>query len=87
MLPLYLPARLRWRRDVAATMASLRTVDSAVEGCLARRMLAVLPCSALRRSAADLRGDVRRGELRSMADAELARPGLRRLAVGGASVR
>jgi hypothetical protein len=80
VLLLYLPARLRWRRDVAAVVAALPGAagDPALEQYLARRAVDALPWDALRAVTADPWGDIGRGECRALADAELARLGLRR---------
>jgi hypothetical protein len=79
VLLLYLPVRLRWRRDVAAVAAALPGAgDPALDAYLARRALAALPWDELRSVAPDPWGAVERGDCRALADAELARLGLRR---------
>lgn len=80
VLLLYLPVRTRWRRDVKAVAVALTVSagDPAFEQYLARRAIDTLPWDELRR----LRGDpwqaVADGDFRALADAELARLGLRR---------
>jgi hypothetical protein len=80
VLLLYLPVRLRWRRDVAAVAAALPGAagDPALDAYLARRALAALPWDEVRSIAPDPWGAVGRGDCRALADAELARLGLHR---------
>jgi hypothetical protein len=80
VLLLYLPVRLRWRRDVAAVAAALPGAagDPALDAYLARRALASLSWAELRAVTPDPSGAVARGDCRALADAELARLGLRR---------
>ena len=80
VLLLYLPARLRWKRYVGAIAAALPGAagDPAFEQYLARRAIDALPWDSLRAITPDPWGDVRRGECRALADAELERVGLRR---------
>ncbi len=80
VLLLYLPARLRWKRYVGAIAAALpgAAADPALEQYLARRAIDALPWDSLRAITPDPWGDVRRGECRALADAELERVGLRR---------
>ena len=80
VLLLYVPARLRWRRDVGAIAAALPASadDPAFEQYLAGRVIDALPWDSLRAITPDPWGDVRRGECRALADAELERLGLRR---------
>lgn len=80
VLLLYLPARLSWRRFVRAIAAALpgAAADPAFEQYLARRAIDALPWDSLRAITPDPWGDVRRGEFRGLADAELGRLGLRR---------
>ena len=80
VLLLYLPARLRWKRYVGAIAAALPCAagDPAFEQYLARRAIDALPWDSLRAITPDPWGDVRRGECRALADAELERVGLRR---------
>jgi len=80
VLLLYLPVRLRWRRDVAAVAAALPGAADApaLDAYLARRALASLSWDELCSVAPDPWGAVERGDCRALADAELARLGLRR---------
>jgi hypothetical protein len=79
VLLLYLPVRLRWRRDVAAVATALpAAADPAFEQYLARRALVTLRWDELRALARDPWGAVERGDCRALADAELARLGLPR---------
>ena len=82
LLVLYLPVRLRWRRDVAAVAAALPGAagDPALDTYLARRALENLPWDTLRAIAPDPWGAVGSGDCRALADAELARLGLSRRA-------
>ena len=80
VLLLYLPARIRWRRYVGAIAAALPGAagDPAFEQYLARRAADTLPWDRLRAFSADPWRDIASGEYRALADAELARLGLRR---------
>jgi hypothetical protein len=80
VLLLYLPARVRWKRYAGAIAAALPGAggDPAFEQYLARRAIDALPWDRLRAVTPDPWGDVRRGECRALADAELERLGLRR---------
>jgi len=80
LLTLYVPVRLRWRRDVAAVAATLAAGrdDQALDRYLARRAAAALTWDELRLVEADPWGAIEDGECRALADAELARLGLRR---------
>jgi hypothetical protein len=80
VLLLYLPARVRWRRYTGAIAAALPgpANDPAFEQYLARRAADALPWDQLRAITPDPWGDIRRGECRALADAELERLGLRR---------
>jgi hypothetical protein len=80
VLLLYLPARIRWRRHAGAIAAALPGAanDPAFEQYLARRAVDALPWDQLRAITPDPWGDIRRGECRVLADAELERLGLRR---------
>lgn len=80
VLLLYLPARIRWRRYVVAIAGALPDAggDPGFEGYLARRAVDALPWDVLRAITPDPWGDIGRGELRGLADAELRRLGLRR---------
>ena len=80
VLTLYLPARLRWRRDVRAVADALRgsSGDPALEQYLARRAVAALTWDEARAVVADPWGALERGDVRALADAELSRLGLTR---------
>jgi len=78
VLVLYLPARLRWRRDVRAIAAALPASAPAFEEYLARRAVAALSWEELRAVTPDPWGAIGGGDHRALADAELARLGLRR---------
>jgi hypothetical protein len=80
VLLLYLPARVRWKRYAGAIAAALPAAanDPAFEQYLARRAVEALPWDQLRALTPDPWGDIRRGECRALADAELERLGLRR---------
>lgn len=78
VLPVYLPSRLAWRREVRAVAGALAGDRPDLDLLLARRALGALPYERL----LELRGDpwqrLEAGEARTLADAELARLGLRR---------
>ena len=80
VLLLYLPARIRWRRYVGAIAAALPGAagDPAFEQYLARRAVDALPWDRLRALSADPWQAIAGGDYRALADAELARLGLRR---------
>jgi hypothetical protein len=80
ILTLYLPTRLRWRRDVRAVADGLAGPpgDPGFEQYLARRALAALPWDEVRALVPDPWGAVERGDVRALADAELSRLGLSR---------
>jgi hypothetical protein len=80
VLLLYLPVRLRWRRDVAAVAAALPGAagDPSLDAYLARRALASLSWPELCAVTPDPQGAADRGDCRALADAELARLGLHR---------
>lgn len=80
VLTLYLPVRLRWRREVGAVAAALAAPgeDPALDRYLARRAVAALSWDDLRAVTPDPWGAVGRGECRALADAELSRLGLSR---------
>jgi len=80
VLALYLPARLRWRRDVQAIATALpgSADDPAFQEYLARRAVAALSWDGLRVVTPDPWGAIDRGDHRALADAELARLGLSR---------
>jgi hypothetical protein len=81
-LLLYVPVRIRWRRDVAAVATALSGAadDPALDHYLARRALVALRWDELLTLTPDPWGAVGRGECRALADAELARLGLSRRA-------
>jgi hypothetical protein len=79
LLLLYLPPRLAGERDRRALLRTL--ADGApdhVDELLARRALVHLPYRRLGRVSADPIGDLAAGRHRALADAELARLGVRR---------
>ena len=80
VLLLYLPARIRWKRYAGAIAAALPGAadDPAFQQYLARRAIDALPWDQLRAVTPDPWGDIRRGQCRALADAELERLGLRR---------
>ena len=80
ILFLYLPVRVRWRRYVGAVANALprSAGDSAFEQYLARRAADTLPWDRLRALSADPWQAIADGDYRALADAELARLGLRR---------
>jgi len=77
---LYVPVRVRWRRDVTAVAQALPgTVGNpAFEHYLARRAIDTLPWNRLCTITADPWAAVAAGDYRALADAELARLGLSR---------
>jgi hypothetical protein len=80
MLCLYLPVRVRWRRYVGAIAAALpgSAGDPAFEQYLARRAADALPWDRLRAASGDPWRAIAAGDYQALADAELARLGLRR---------
>lgn len=82
VLALYLPARMRWRRDVQVIAIALpgSVEDPAFQEYLARRAVAALSWDELRAVTPDPWGAIDRGDHRALADAELARLGLSRRA-------
>jgi hypothetical protein len=80
ILLLYLPVRVRWRRCVVAVADALpgSAGDPAFEQYLARRAVDALPWDRLRELSDDPWGALTSGDCRALADAELARLGLRR---------
>lgn len=80
VLAVYVPLRRAWRaerRSLARALAELRD-DPLLEQYLARRALETLPFHRLRAITAEPWADVAAGRYRDLADAELARLGLRR---------
>ena len=80
ILFLYLPVRVRWRRYVGAVADALPGSggDPAFEQYLARRAADTLPWDRLRALSDDPWRAIANGDYRALADAELARLGLRR---------
>jgi len=80
ILFLYMPVRVRWRRYVGAVADALpgSSGDPAFEQYLARRAADTLPWDRLRALSADPWEAIAGGDYRALADAELARLGLRR---------
>lgn len=79
LLPLYLPLRLAWRRDVRAVRVALatRAEEPAFLRYLALRALTSLPYEQLAAMTQDPWSDIERGDTSALAAAELARLGLR----------
>ena len=77
---LYLPMRIRWRRQVKAVADALPQAagDAAFEHYLARRAVDALSWDELRAVSDDPWKALTNGEYRALADAELARLGLSR---------
>lgn len=77
---LYLPLRIRWRRYVGAVADALPGAagDPAFEQYLARRAADTLPWDRLRALSDDPWRAIASGDYRALADAEIARLGLRR---------
>jgi len=80
ILFLYLPVRVRWRRYVGAIAQALpgSAGEPAFEQYLARRAADTLPWDHLRSLRDDPWQAIAGGDYRALADAELARLGLRR---------
>ena len=80
ILFLYLPVRIRWRRYVGAVANALpgSAGDPVFEQYLARRAADTLPWDRLRVLSDDPWRAIASGDYRALADAELARLGLRR---------
>ncbi len=78
VLPVYLPLRLAWRREVRAVAGALAGGHPDLDRLLARRALASMPYERLLALGDDPWARLERGEVRDLADAELARLGLRR---------
>jgi len=78
LVPVYLPMRLAWRRDVAAVREALRADGQTPEllGVLALRAVVTLPYDRLRALHPDPWGALERGESDPLAAAELERLGL-----------
>lgn len=79
VLPVYLPLRFAWRREVEAVRAALRSADPpTLDQLLARRALVTLPYQQVLGPDATPPGELSSEEARRLADAELARLGLTR---------
>ena len=80
MLAFYLPWRLPWGRHVRSVRAALAQdpLDPILDRYLAVQALDTMTYDELRRVSDDPRADVAEGRCRSLADAELARLGIRR---------
>lgn len=80
VLLLYLPARIRWRRYIGAIAEALPGAagDPAFEQYLARSAAGTMPWDRLRAISPDPWRDIASGDYRALADAELARLGLKR---------
>lgn len=80
VLFLYLPVRVRWRRQVKAVADALQTYagDPGFEQYLARRAVDALSWDTLHGLSADPWRAIANGDFRALADAELARLGLKR---------
>jgi len=78
VLPVYIPLRLMWRREVRAVAGALSGGHPDLDRLLARRALASMPYERLLALGDDPWARLERGEVRDLADAELARLGLRR---------
>jgi hypothetical protein len=77
ILPVYVPLRLAWRREVGAVRAALQSADpDSLDRLLARRALASLPYGQVLGLRASATGEPSPQEARQLADAELARLGL-----------
>lgn len=78
VLPLYLPVRLAWRREVRAVAAALAGGVPDLDRVLARRALAALPYERLLELGPDPWARLEAGDVRDLADGELERLGLAR---------
>lgn len=78
VLPLYVPLRLAWRREVRAVAAALTGDRPDLDIFLARRALSSMPYERLLSLGEDPWARLQRGDVRALADAELERLGLRR---------
>jgi len=80
ILFLYLPVRVRWRRDVRSVADALpgSAGDAGFEQYLARRAVDTLPWDRLRALSEDPWRAIASGDYGALADAELARMDLRR---------
>ena len=78
VLPVYVPLRLAWRREVRAVAGALAGGTPDLDRLLARRALASMPYERLFAFDDDPWARLERGEVSDLADAELARLGVRR---------
>jgi hypothetical protein len=78
VLPVYVPLRLAWRREVRAVAGALAGARPDLDLLLARRALAAMPYESLLALGDDPWARLERGEVGDLADAELARLGLKR---------
>ena len=80
MLVLYLPFRLSWRRNVAEVRRALAASPPGplIDAYLARRAVDNLSYDRLQALSDDPWRDIEQGRVRSLADSEIARLGLRR---------
>ena len=77
LVALYVPLRVRWRRERESVRRALEDGDDAVlDEYLARRAVHTLPYERLRAISADPWRDLAEGRFGALADAELARLGL-----------
>lgn len=84
LLALYLPMRVLWHREAAAVRRALRRdpASSGLQEFLARRAAATLPYHELKRISENPWRDLQEERYERLADAELARLGVRRPARG-----
>lgn len=78
VLPVYLPLRRGWRREVRAVASALAAGGQDLDLTLARRALAVMPYNRLLALGPDPWARLAADDARALADAELERLGLRR---------
>ena len=78
VLPLYVPLRLAWRREVRVVAGALAGGGPDLDRLLARRALASMPYERLLEHGGDPWARLESGDTRDLADAELERLGLRR---------
>jgi len=78
VLPVYLPLRIGWRREVRAVADALAAGDPDLDVVLARRALGVMPYGRLLELGPDPWARLGTGDIRDLADGELERLGLRR---------
>lgn len=78
VLPVYVPLRRGWRREVRAVAGVLAGGGPDLDRLLARRALATMPYERLLELGGDPWARLESGDARALADAELERLGLRR---------